>query len=162
MLRGLRLGTSVDELKAQHPHLELKPANEQGESSADVLQGSEASNELDFDGLWEIRLRFLDGRLSNVDYLYLATDPLRPHEFINIVTEKIGLDARWCQYPTRNQCVISCDGFEVSIKPQVRDISGGGINTDSAMVTFNDHIAKQKLEARRRAKEEEEKQSFRP
>jgi hypothetical protein len=152
---------SVDELRAQHPHL-IVNAEKLGESSADFDLNSNVSKEFDFDGLLEIDLRFLDGRLSKIDYIYLANDALTPHEFTDKVIEKLGLHSEWCQSHLFQQCVISCEGFEVSITPQQRYISAGGLSGDPARVSLRDLVAAQKLEARQKAQEEEEKAKFRP
>lgn len=164
-LRGLRLGMSVEELKARSPHLEVKTSsNGEGLSFADVYYGSQASDEFDFDGLHALHFGLVDGRLSNIEFSYLNQPAYaqRPHEFIDKVAGQLGLDARWCEASTARTCVISCEGFEVSITTPETYISGAGISTSTPKVSFRDVTAEQEAEVRRRSIEEEERQQFRP
>lgn len=165
MLRGLRLGMSVEQLKRQHPLLEVKTnAYGEGWSYTEIYDGSPASKNFNFEGIWVINLGFVDGQLSNIDLNYI--DELayaqKPYEFPDQVARKIGLDSKWCEDSQTRVCVIKCEGFEVSISAPEFYTSGSNLSMSSPKVSFRDLVAGQKLEARRRAREEEERQRFRP
>jgi len=164
-LRGLRLGMSAEELKARYPHLKIQSTySREGWSFAEVFDGDQASKDFDFEGLWGIRLEFFDGKLSYIQFNYIGQPGYarRPDELLNKVVEQLGLDARWCDGSRTPTCLIKCDGFEVSISTPETSISEKGISTSSPMVSFRDVIAGQQVEARRRAREAEERKKFKP
>jgi len=164
-LRGLRLGMSAEELKARYPHLEIQSTySGEGWSFAEVFDGDQASKEFDFEGLWGLRLEFFDGKLSYIQFNYISQPGYarRPDELLDKVVEQLGLDARWCDGSRTPTCLIKCDGFEVSITTPETSISEKGISMSSPMVSFRDVIAGQQVEARRRAREAEERKKFKP
>lgn len=164
-LRGLRLGMTAEELKARYPHIEIKTNhNVEGRSFADVYYGSRESNEFDFEGLTTIRLGLMDGRLSNIEFIYINESGYaqKPHELLDKVVGQLGLDVRWCGGSRTPICIIKCDGFEVSISTPETYISTGGVSISQPVVKFRNLLAEQKADAQRRSKETEEREKFRP
>ena len=161
-LRGLRLGMSAEELKSKHPDLEIKTrADSEGFSSAFIDQGTKG---FDSEGLAWVTLGFVDGRLSDIDFNYIndLAYQKNPRVLIDKVTQQLGMDSRWCDGARANNCVIKCDGFEVTINAPETYITGANLSVTAPSVSFRDLVAKQKLQARREARDEKTRQDFKP
>lgn len=161
-LRGLRLGMSAEELKAKYPDVEIKTrVDSEGFSSAFIDQGTKG---FDSEGLAWVNLGFVDGRLSDIDINYIndLAYQKNPHVLIDNVTQQIGMDSRWCDGARASSCVITCDGFEVTINAPETYITGANLSMTPPSVKFSDLVAQQKLQLRREARDEKARQSFRP
>lgn len=161
-LRGLRLGMSAEEFKAKYPDVEIKTrVDSEGFSSAFIDQGTK---DFDSEGLSWVTLGFVDGQLSDIDFHYLNDIAYlkNPHVLIDKVTRQLGMDSRWCGGARASNCVIKCDGFEVTINTPEAEITTANISISEPSVSFHDLVAQQKLQARREARDEKARQGFRP
>jgi hypothetical protein len=161
-LRGLRLGMSAEEFKVKYPDVEIKTrVDSEGFSSAFIDQGTKG---FDSEGLSWVSLGFVDEHLSDIDFHYFNDLAYlqNPHVLIDKVTRQLGMDSRWCGGARASNCVIKCDGFEVTINTPEADITTANISISEPSVSVRDLVAQQKLQARREARDEKARQSFRP
>jgi hypothetical protein len=153
---------SAGELKAKYPDLEIKTrVDGEGFSSAFVDVGTKG---FDSEGLNWSTLGFVDGLLSEIDFHYIndLAYQQNPHVLIDKVTQQLGLDSRWCDGARASNCVIKCDGFEVTINAPETSITGTKLSMSAPSVSFRDLVAHQKLQARRDARDEKAREGFRP
>jgi hypothetical protein len=151
---GLRLGLTVDQVLALFPgskeDAELRPAIAKPPSpfgvSTFMIKPDRYATKAKFDGIREIVLTFLDGRVSGFSANYLSGNWKHVDEFVTKFTTGSNLPPveSWEAYPglDTQQKSLKCDGFEVTL-------FAGGEALNVNHVKMQDLMAAQELKERR-------------
>jgi len=122
-LRGFRLGMTMGEISSRFPRYEITEADSCGHRNLtlDAAWGrlkAEARDPRDFEGVKNVRLAFLDGRLTYIRMTYdNGTSWKGIGEYLAAVSSSLGLPASWYKAEgstdVSNTHMIGCDGFKV-------------------------------------------------
>jgi hypothetical protein len=148
-LRGFRLGMSLEQFKARYPGV---PVTEQPSGLMTVglarggFQGADAAA---FEGVNNIGLSFLDGRLVSLWVGYDNTVQWRGVEqFASRVSELLKLPDAWVSEPGADTYGMKCAGFQLRVSPNQIHLTIPGYQ--------------EVLRARSELREEERRRAFRP
>ena len=139
-LRGLRLGMSIEEVKAIKPSLRtVGGANEVGEHRASIYSAER--------GVSRIGLEFLDGRLTYIEVAYDNTVKWKDEQqFLSRVAENFGLPTPW-------HGLIECQGLNLDADYNY------GISPE---IHLYDPSARHTVRRRRADIEEKKRREFKP
>lgn len=148
-LRGFRLGMSPEQFKARFPGVPLTE-HPMGLTTVYLarggLQGAEVAT---FEGVNDINLGFLDGRLVSLSVQYNNLVQWRSgREFASRVSELLKLPDAWREGQGTDNSVMACAGFEIGVSPNHIRLTIPGFQ--------------EVLSRRREQHEEERRRAFRP
>jgi hypothetical protein len=144
-LYGLRLGMTVEQVKARVPTLEMGPTDASGLSKTSFSPAFHpAMDKTAYQGVRTISLEFLDGRVTSLWIGYDASFKWKSlDEFVPGIGRSLGLPAAWKQRPRGGQ-LLDCVDFQATAVM----IAG------SPAIGITDETAKQTWENRQAAAEQ--------
>ena len=146
-LKGLRLGMTMEQVKAHVPLIVFGPTDDLGNSKTTINPNFDPRIEKsNFQDTRTISLDFLDGRLVSLwigydrNFKWLTVD-----DFVTGVSQSLGLPSAWSPWKFRGK-EITCMDFQLTVS----------LIAQSPSFRMVDRAAEEVLTARRVAKEEQE------
>jgi hypothetical protein len=118
-LRGFRLGMSLEQLKARYPGVPVMEQQEKGHLTAGLARGGfQGADAGTFEGVNDIHLDFLDGRLASLTVHYNNLVKWRSvGEFASRVSELLKLPDAWRTEQDSGSRVMPCADFNIKVAP---------------------------------------------
>ena len=145
-LKGLRLGRTMEQVKAQVPQITFGPTDELGSSKTTINPKFDPRTEAGvFQDVRSVSLDFLDGRLVSLWFGYDSNFKWATvDEFVNGISTSLQLPKTWSTWKVRGK-ELTCSDFQLTVT----------LVAQSPSFRVLDRASEETLNARRIAKEEE-------
>jgi hypothetical protein len=145
-LKRLRLGMTMEQVKAQVPQITFGPTDEMGSSKTTINPKFDPRTEAGtFQDVRSVSLDFLDERLVSLWFGYDSNFKWKTvDEFVNGISTSLQLPKNWSTWKVRGK-ELSCSDFQLTVT----------LVAQSPSFRVLDRASEETLNARRIAKEEE-------